>query len=84
VDDSLPRLNEKEMAMRAMTTTFKDGLMIGGSAILLLMAFPLIVLLFFTMRFVVVVGGVIALVGACVAYALSNEEIGSEMRYLDS
>lgn len=58
--------------------------MIGGSTLLLLMAFPLIVLLFFAMRFVVVVGGVIALVGTCVAYALSNEDMGPEVRYLDS
>jgi len=72
------------MAMRAMTTTFKDGLMIGGSALLLLMAFPLIVLLFFAMRFVVVVGGVIALVGVCMAYAFSKGEISPGVQYLDS
>jgi len=57
--------------MRLIPMPVKEGLMIVGAILLLVVAFPLIVLLFFTMRFVLVFGGGVALVGAALAYAFS-------------
>jgi len=57
--------------MRRISTLLKEGLTIGGVTLLLVAAFPLIMLLFFSMRFVVVIGGAVALLAAVLAYAIS-------------
>ncbi len=57
--------------MRRIPTPIKEGLMITGAAILLVIAFPLIFLLFFTMRFALVAAVGVALLGA-IAFAVSS------------
>ncbi len=57
--------------MRRIPMPLKEGFMIAGAVGLLVVAFPLIFLLFFTMRFVLVIGGGVALMGAALAYAFS-------------
>jgi len=59
------------MAMKRNPVTFKEGLMIGSSILILMMGFPLIVLAFFTLRIALLAAVVAAAVVGCVAYVLS-------------
>jgi hypothetical protein len=54
------------MAMRQISTPFKEGLVGGGITLLLVMTFPIVFLLFFTLRFALVAAGALALVSAIV------------------
>ena len=51
--------------------SIKDGCMIGGGVLALVMALPLALLLFFTLRLVLPIGGVVVVVLGAVAYAFS-------------
>ena len=57
--------------MRRMPMLLKEVLITAGITLLLAIAFPIIVVLFFTMRFALVIGGSVALLGSVLAYSLS-------------
>ena len=57
--------------MTTVTKSLRDGFISGGAILVLMMALPLVLLLFFTLRIVLIVVGAVALLGGAVAYTFS-------------